>query len=248
MIAHAVSGYPKEVCGLVAGGKYYPCENVAPEKGDGTPAGSDEFKISGEQWSEVEDIAPIELVFHSHPDWVSTPSEADLSACEASGVPWSILSVREGVADTWSHCKPCGYQAKLIGRAFAHGVHDCLSIILDYYKRERGVDLGNYDRQDGWWNAGGNLYLENLPKAGFVQVFRPEQGDVILMQIRSPVPNHAGVFLADGIIASEPEHYPAPSSILHHMHGYESRRDIYGGYWAENTVSIWRYVGKTQDD
>lgn len=237
MTLHAIAEYPKEACGLVAGGKYYPCENFAQQAGDA-------FKISPEQWAMVEDIAPIEAVFHSHPDWPSDPSEADRASCEGSGVPWIIVSIRGGKADGWSRIEPEGHVTPLVGRAFVHGVHDCLSIILDYYKRERDIDLGSYDRDDNWWNDGGNLYLENLPAAGFVQVFSPQQGDVILMQIRSPVPNHAGVFLADGIIASEPEHYPAPSSILHHMYGQLSRRDVYGGYWAENTVSMWRYVGK----
>lgn len=240
MISHAKDEYPKEACGLVVGGEYHPCENISTQ-------GADAFQISGERWAELEDIGPIEAVFHSHPDWVSTPSEADRASCEGSGVPWLIVSIRDGKADGWSMIEPVGHQTPLIGRAFVHGVHDCLAIILDYYKRERGVDLGSYDRKDNWWNEGGNLYLENLPRAGFVQVFAPEQGDVILMQVRSPVPNHAGIFLADGIIAAEPEHYPAPGTILHHMHGRDSRRDIYGGYWAENTVSIWRYVGKNQN-
>lgn len=237
MVSHAKREYPKEACGLVVKGVYHPCENVSQ-------GGKDSFQISGERWAELEDIGPVEAVFHSHPDWVPDPSEADKAACEASGVPWLIVSIRDGRVAGWSEIAPSGHKTPLIGRAFVHGVHDCLSIVLDYYRREMGIDLGSYERQDNWWNDGENLYLENLPKAGFYQVFSPEQGDVILMQIRSPVPNHAGVFLADGIIASEPEHYPAPGSILHHMYGRESKRDIYGGYWAENTVSIWRHAGK----
>ena len=242
MLAHAIADYPREACGLVAGGVYYPCRNMAH------PDSKDAFQISGEQWAQIEDIAPIEAVFHSHPDWISAPSEADKASCEQSGVPWFIVSIRDRKADGWSEIKPRGYEAPLVGRAFVHGVHDCLAIVLDYYKRELGIDLGSYDRKDNWWNEGGNLYLENLPAAGFVKVSAPLNGDIILMQIRSPVPNHAGIFLADGVIKCEPEHYAVQNSILHHMHGRESKRDIYGGYWAESTVSIWRYVGKDQND
>ncbi|WP_043946890.1 NlpC/P60 family protein, partial [Ralstonia solanacearum] len=41
-------------------------------------------------------------------------------------------------------------------------------------------------------------------------------GDVILMQVRAPVPNHAAVYLG-GV------------QMLHHLHGRLSSRDVYGG-------------------
>lgn len=234
MIAHAKREYPNEACGLVAGGKYYPCVNSHD-----TP--TENFRIDPERYAEVEDIAPIEAVFHSHPDHSATPSDADRAACEVSGVPWVILGLESGKVSGWQTITPKG--APLVGRVFVHGSHDCLGIILDFYRREMGVELGNYKREDNWWNKGENLYLDLLPKAGFKKVENLEHGDVVLMQVRSPVPNHAGVYLKTGILETEPNLYPAPGSILHHMYGRDSKRDVYGGYWAENTVSIWRYVG-----
>ena len=233
--------YPKEACGLVAGGKFYECDNSAEDP-------LNDFKISGEEWARVEDIAEVTHIVHSHPDQRSRPSESDKLSCEALGLPWVILEVREGKAtDDVSHVEPCGYVAPMVGRAFKHGLHDCLSIVLDYYRREMGIELGEYEREDDWWNNGQDLYRDLLPKAGFEQIYGDElkQGDVILMQIRSPVPNHAAVYLADGIIRTEPDHYPCPGSILHHMYGRDSKRDPYGGYWRENTVSVWRHGGKT---
>ncbi|SCZ75237.1 NlpC/P60 family protein [Pseudomonas sp. NFPP18] len=120
-------------------------------------------------------------------------------------------------------------------------MHDCLSIVLDFYCREMGIDLGQCEREDGWWEKGRNLYLENLPAAGFVQVSAPQHGDMVLMQTRSKVPNQAGVYLADGVLKTEPEHFPAPGTILHHLYSRDSKRDIYGGYWREVTVSYWRH-------
>jgi len=111
------------------------------------------------------------------------------------------------------------------------------------YRREMGIDIGDYEREDGWWDKGGNLYLENLPAAGFEKVSNLQHGDLVLMQIRSPVPNHAAIFLADGVLKTEPEHYPALGSILHHLYNRDSKRDVYGGYWSEATVSIWRHHG-----
>lgn len=236
MTAHAKREYPKEACGLVAGGKYYACENTHP-----TPLES--FRIDPERYAEIEDLAPIEAVFHSHPDHDATPSAADRAACNASKLPWLILSIKEGLAAGWESLKPVG--EPLVGRVFVHGVLDCLTIVLDFYRREMGIELGNYHREDDWWNKGHNLYLDLLPAAGFVKVSDLKHGDVVLMQIRAPVPNHAGIYLESGILTSEPDLYPAPGSILHHMYGRDSKRDPYGGYWAENTVSIWRYAGKS---
>lgn len=240
---HAVADYPHECCGLlIREGRrrvYVPCRNTAS-----TP--SEHFRLAPEDYAAAEERGEILAVVHSHPDCPATPSEADRVACEASGLPWHIVEVRTGDdgqvrTGEWASCTPNGYQAPLIGRAFAHGVHDCLSIILDYYRRELGIELGDYQREDGWWDKGGNLYLDNLPAAGFVQVSQLQQGDIVLMQIRSPVPNHAAIYLADGVLHSEPEHYPAPGSILHHLYGRDSKRDTYGGYWGEVTVSYWRH-------
>jgi len=243
---HAIAQYPDECCGLLIREgrrqRYVPCRNTAT-----TP--SEHFRLAPQDYAAAEECGEILAVVHSHPDYPATASEADRVSCEASGLPWHILEVRKD--DAGRVCKgelvtitPSGYLAPLIGRAFVHGVHDCLSIILDYYRREMGIELGDYDREDGWWDKGANLYLENLPAAGFEQVSQLQQGDIVLMQIRSPVPNHAAIYLEDGVLKAEPDHFPAPGSILHHLYGRDSRRDTYGGYWAEVTVSCWRHQSK----
>lgn len=237
-IDHALDAYPSESCGLVVDGEYVRCANQAEKPGE-------HFILSPADYKAAASRGEVQAIIHSHPDYPCAASEADLAGCEESELPWGIIEVRQGryVRHRWY--EPQGTEAPLIGRQFYHGVHDCLSIILDYYKRERGVDLGNFNREDGWWERGGDLYREHLPAAGFVQVDDgPQDGDVVLMQIRSRVPNHAGVFLADGQLRTEPSGYPVPGCILHHLYGQLSRRDVYGGMWAEKTVSIWRYDPK----
>lgn len=236
MQQHFEAKYPQEACGLIVDGVFHPCDNIADSP-------LDTFKISAEDWARCEDIGEIDAVAHSHPDAWSRPSQADKAASEALGVPYIIQSVREGKCEGLpSTYTPCGYVVPLVGRNFQHGSFDCLGIILDYYQRERGIDLGSYDREDDWWNKGKDYYRELLPAAGFYQISTPtEDGDVVLMQIRSPVPNHAGIFLASGKLVTEPEHYPSPGCILHHLYGRDSKRDPFGGYWLDNTVSYWRY-------
>ncbi|MBP3999914.1 C40 family peptidase [Pseudomonas koreensis] len=240
---HALAEYPRECCGLVIRENrrqvYVPCRNTAT-----TP--SEHFRLAPEDYAAAEDRGEVLAVVHSHPDYPATPSEADRVACEASGLPWHILEVRKGddeqlVAGELVTTMPEGYQAPLVGRPFHHGILDCLTLVQDFYQREMGIQLPQYEREDDWWNKGQNLYLDLYEGAGFYQVNDLRHGDLILMQIRSPVPNHGAVYLADGILKSEPEHYPAPGSILHHMYGRDSRRDVYGGQWAEYTRMVLRH-------
>jgi len=53
---------------------------------------------------------------------------------------------------------------------------------------------------------------------------------VIVMQVRAPVPNHAGVYIGDGLM-------------LHHLYNRLSSRDVYGGYWQECTRIVLRHPG-----
>lgn len=244
--AHMTLAYPLEACGLLLeDGTYVPCINSAP--------GDQDFRISGQEWARAEDMGRVVSVIHSHPDSDPKPSESDRVSCEASELPWEIYSVREvdGVATVTDHftLNPSGYQSPLIGRPFFHGTLDCLQIILDYYRTELGIDLGKYEREDGWWDAGKDYYRELLPLAGFVKLeglveeMDLKTGDVVLMQIKSPVPNHAGIYLKEGVLKSMPDLFPAPGSILHHLYGFDSKRDVYGGYWLKCTTSVWRHHG-----
>ncbi len=224
--AHAQEDYPREACGLIVVVKgrerYVPCRNLA--------AGSEHFLLPAEDYAAAEDMGEVIAVVHSHPDAPATPSEADRVACEASGLPWHIVS---WPADDLRTITPSGYQAPLVGREFAHGVLDCYTLVRDWYQRERGITLPDFPRRDDWWQHGEDLYMRHYAEAGFVAVSQdqPEQaGDVILMQLRSPVPNHAGVYLGDG-------------TMLHHLHGRLSSRDVYGGYWQEITRCVLRYQG-----
>ena len=236
--AHAMAEYPRECCGLVvaaAGGEaYVACRNAAT-----TP--SEHFILPAEDSAAVEDQGEVVAVVHSHPNAAATPSDADRVMCEASGLPWHIISVGQCTgADPecgdLQTIEPCGYQAPLVGRQFAHGITDCYALVRDFYARELGIRLSQYGREDDWWEKGQDLYsLERLRAEGF-NLFdgEPRRGDMVLMQIRSPVPNHAGVLLGDG-------------QMLHHLHGRLSDVVPYGGMWAERTRYIVRHKDARHD-
>lgn len=222
---HALSESPRECCGLIVRrdgmDEYVPCRNLSSSP-------HEQFTLSPEDWARAEDRGEIITIVHSHPFASAEPSEADRVACEVSGLPWIIVNPQTSQVVCF---EPSGYEAALIGRPFVYGVHDCYSLVLDYYRRERGVTLKYYPRDDrfSWWKAGQNLYIERFSASGFIAVDSPEEGDVILMQVESPVPNHLAVYLGDNLM-------------LHHLVNQLSKRDVYGGYWQKHTVKFLRYV------
>lgn len=222
-IAHAKAEFPREACGLVVIRKgrevYLPCRNIG--------VGTDNFVLHPEDYAAADEMGDIVAVFHSHPNLPATPSQADRVSCEASGLHWFIVNIPN---ETWCDLTPTGYTAPLIGREWSHGVLDCYALIRDWYRENRAIDLPDFVRFDDWWHNGQNLYVENFAKAGFSAIDESDLkvGDVILMQIMSPVTNHAAIYLGDGII-------------LHHIQNRLSTREIYGGYWLKHTTHVLRH-------
>ncbi len=220
---YAVHQMPREACGLgiIEKGRerIIPCKNIAEKKND--------FAICPRDYLNAFRRGEIIRVYHSHCHVSPRPSEADLVACEASGLPWAIVSVPGG---TWNDFKPSGYKAPLVGRTWSHGVLDCYSLIRDFYSQELGISLPDFEREEEWWLKNKNLYEDNFQKAGFFEVPLSDiqTNDVVLFQILSPVTNHGAIYLGNEII-------------LHHLHGRLSCREILGGYYSKNISKILRF-------
>lgn len=229
--AHAAAEFPHECCGLVvfwpasAQVSYLRCANMAPG------SMQDSFVLDPQAWADVEDAGgEVLAVVHSHPNASAHPSMADRVMCERSGLPWLIMGWPSGVM---TRTDPTGWLAPLIGREFAHGTLDCYTLIRDYYAQELAIALPDFQRADGWWEtpgaAGCNLYRDNFAAAGFHLVDgRPQAHDVLLMRVAARVDNHAAVFLGDG-------------TILHHLYGRLSCRDVWGDGWARHTTGVLRH-------
>lgn len=243
---HALADYPREACGLIlAAGdkqKYVRCRNAAENGQD--------FKLPAEDYATAEDQGQVLAVVHSHIDRDAQPTEADLVSCEATGLPWHIVAVGQDAGEDapaiigWHSFKPTGYQAPLVGRTFHHGQIDCYTLIQDFYDRELGIEIPDFERPDNWWDdpQNGELYLDNFEKAGFVQADTdPQYGDVILMQYRSERTNHGGVYLGNRDLKSQPGLHPVPDALLHHAMPRLSERVLYAGYWRDNTRMIVRH-------
>jgi proteasome lid subunit RPN8/RPN11 len=226
MIQQAVAGSPQEVCGLVVsrGSK---CRLVQAKNLSEQPHLN--FDLDPDAWLEVADDEEVIGVYHSHPRGTAHPSMADLTGCEASGLAWHIVNLEGNYTCT----QPTGFEAPYLGRPYVHGVHDCFSICRDWYMREWKLDMPNPERGFEWWEKGQNLYLDHLESAGFKVITgqTPEVGDGFLIQVNSPVPNHAAVYIGKGLI-------------LHHVQSRLSTQDPYGGMWQKHTTHHLRHVSR----
>lgn len=224
---HAKEEYPKEAVGLVhvikGKNRYFKCQNLAE-----TP--DEHFILNPKDYLEAEKKGEIIAVVHSHPKTNPAPSPADKVACEASGLPWFIVNPN---TETWGEYKPEGWELAYVGREFSHGIVDCYSLVRDFYKREFKLQLNDYNRRDQWWEKGENMYLDNFAKEGFKETTLEQiaYGDLFLMQLESPVPNHAGIYLGDGVV-------------LHHVQGRLSSRDVYGGYYQKVTAKVLKHESR----
>jgi cell wall-associated NlpC family hydrolase len=234
MLAHAEAEAPRECCGLLLELKGDLLYRAAANLAEGA-AGQDRFTLDPAAWLLADELgAEVVAIVHSHPGASANPSMADRAQCERSGLPWVIVG--------WPSAhlvelQPEGWEAPLKGRTFHHGVMDCYTLVQDWYRREWGLVLPDFEREDGWWEPaqGKDLYRDGLEAAGFVPVHATEgellPGDGLLMRVLASVPNHAAVYLGDGMM-------------LHHPYGQLSRVERYDWNWQRRTAMVVRHRSK----
>ena len=232
IIAHANADYPRESCGVIVGKEYIPCKNIA--------AGTAQFEICPIDLVGAAKEGEIKAYVHSHPDGSCQPSMPDRVQMNLHAKPWVITN---GI-DVELH-QPDGYQAPLLGREYHHGLMDCYTLVKDYYQRELGITLGDYQRDDVWWESADSkpLYLDNFKTEGFVEVDTIQEHDLILCRLgRTEHVNHALVFIGDGKLKSErTDDVIGDCLVLHHPYNRESLRDLYGEQWQRRAAVIVRH-------
>ena len=223
ILAHVNSSPTKEICGLIVSLKkklkYVHTRNVAEIGPD--------FIIDAEELAEIEDKYKIQAVVHSHINVNPEPSQADLIEIERHNLPYLIVNFP---VNTYTLTYPSGYIAPYEGRPFVSGITDCYSLWRDFYERELGIYMEDYNRTYEWWHKGENLYMDNYKEAGMIEIDRKElkRGDIILMRIGSQVLNHCAVYLGD-------------NRMLQHLTGRLSSIDIYGGWYQKCTGMYLRH-------
>lgn len=227
--AHAISVFPEEACGIVVGGDYIACTNVADNP-------TLDFIIAPAEINPYIVAGTLQAIIHSHPAVkilaASTPSANDIQGQITTAVPWGIIDTDGEVAADAYWFGDFKLDEPLIGVQFRHGVDDCYSAIRKWYWQKRGVKLIDIPRDDQWWTGTDNLYLDNFASAGFVQISINElqDGDVVFGKINSQVLNHAGVYL-DNVEDGRGLFY-------HHLPGRLSRREPANAWVNRGEIAV----------
>ena len=225
-LAHAKEQDPKEACGLLLNvrgkEKYYPCKNLSISC-------FQEFIIDPEDYVKADNTGEIIAIVHSHPVTPPTPSQADKLSCEKSNLPWYIVNPK---TEEWAYLKPCGYEAPILGRQWVWGVTDCWSLVRDWYKEEKKIELKDWERPLSVEDFNKDPLFERCAlSTGFRKLEADEKlqnGDVLLMSILGKGLNHAAIFL-DG-------------DVLHHLSDRLSCIEPYSEWLLKCTGGRYRYA------
>lgn len=203
--AHAVESYPNECVGFFdTDGIYHKLQNlsVEPTKHAVPPAKVVASLLANDK---------IAALCHSHPDGPDCPSELDMRSQEEMYLPYSIIATNgQACAKPFVWGDTLVDDRPILGRPFRHGVNDCYDLLRALFLRSHEILLPQFARGWEWWlpsyEGETDLYRRGFAEAGFNEVSQtdPKPGDVWLAAVRSKVPNHAGVYLGDGLCVHHP--------------------------------------------
>jgi len=216
--AHFIACHPNEGVGYFKGDTFYPVENVTtldPRRSFACPL-------------EVM-LEDPDLICHSHttgwevcsPDIdPRAPSKEDLDGQIATAVEWALFVTDGETCDDPIYWGNPDNRPPLIGREFIFNAQDCLSLAQDYYYSTHDIRLPNLGRNHFWSQEGEDHIGQNYEAWGFYDVTAEDllPGDALLYKVRSPVPNHIGIYLGG-------------NQVLSHWYGRISQVEDYGK-WA----------------
>ena len=223
MQTHFESEYPREACGVVGivkgKKKYFPCENLANN--------NEEFILSASDYFKVKQQADVIAIVHTHPDGEAAPSDHDINACNALGIPYYIFSYPEmelHIQEPKKNLNP------LVGREYEFGKQDCFEAMRDWLASKNINIPPRAPFEDDWWDKGLNYFTEEtISQWGFQKVAKPQANDLLIFQVKESVPDHCGVYLGNDIF-------------FHHAENRLSCRESILPFWHKKIVGIYRYV------
>lgn len=227
---HAQQEEPRECCGLlVRSPRGYlsvrKANNIADEP-------ERFFQIPTADYLSAKAEGEVVGYYHSHVLEGPEPSDADRHAAQAAQLPLYIHSLRDG---TLGVHVPDGFRAELEGRRFVPMVFDCVSLVWDYLRDRRGIELPLLPRTRRSYFHGADIDWRPWLDEFGGQIIRgtPQEGDVLVMIVNHAAkPNHLGIFLGDGHFLHQPGQAP-------------SRREVWVGEWQRATAFVVRFPDKT---
>jgi proteasome lid subunit RPN8/RPN11 len=214
---HALKDAPNEACGFICVNylgqvTVLPCENLAKNK-------KGRFSIHPKMNAEAEKLGHIAAFYHSHASEFLDPaadkfSIEDIDTSFESAIP-ALLYVHPH--DTWHYSQPMTYKpAELLGRPFVWGVWDCYTLVKDYYKIHKGVQLGHYFPPDNANLSSDFGYEGHISQENFREIPLEElqKDDVILLKIHSQFINHCLVYTGDNNFIHQPANKISSAGML----------------------------------
>lgn len=215
---HSLQEAPREACGIIVttpdGQAIQRCKNIAENP-------EEEFEMSVKEFGYHERSALL-AYYHSHPIGADlTFSEVDKWVAEALNKPSIIYFVQ---TDDFKIYVPKGMEIPYVGRPFVKLALDCISLVIDYYRREYNIHLKDFihkGRENSNWDKDLKHVLEYANKTdleehyydnGFKTVFdgpikdlkKMKKGDIILMrQGRLPCSSHVGIYLGNNRVLQQ---------------------------------------------
>lgn len=203
----------------------FPCDNIHKDP-------ENFFEISGDAFIAASNVG-IVCLWHSHTQGQDNFSVQDVNLYRALDIPFYLFSIQTGVERWISPAETLPY----LGRPYLYGVHDCFSLVRDYYRQELGIEIDDFERLDpqemndptmqirmfDYWKAQG---FSPLPENALLQ-----KGDVLLQAVEAATPNHIGVIVD-----------PEANVFYHHLLNRASEPAVYGGYWKQATLGVYRHA------
>lgn len=120
--------------------------------------------------------------------------------------------------DKFNYMEPIEGEVPFVGIPFEMGTNDCYTLAQKYYKKYLGIELGDYDRDENWFEEDPLLIERNYKNEGF---FKLEDGDL---------PKKHDAIMLTGYKtehATHPMIYVGDNLLLHHPRDKYSTYDIY---------------------
>lgn len=212
--------YPAEMCGLLVEGSFIACTNVHEDA-------LHNFRIATEEFAQY--VGRIEAIVHSHTAKqglvynydIRTPSMNDVAMQKQVGVPFLIFGTDGNcIMEHVEYPKP--FNNNYVGRPWMWFIHDCYSIVRDYYYFEKKIVLSEHKAIDllNPFTAMRTSYVPLLEEVGF-NLQEPRafmEGDILLMNSRlGGRKNHLGIVTAKGIL------HQLEMSVIHPMENFIGR-------------------------
>lgn len=165
---------------------------------------------------------------HSHCANDEAFSEADIESINITQVPWFVYSTK---SRRFNFRRPDNVYPPLVGREYILGMHDCVGLIADYFKKFYDLSFPFFCRTHDMMSHGYPLDHVLLLRLGFqeVKTDKPEINDVVLIRFNFNLPvTHAGVIVKDDLL-------------LHQITGKVSCVEQYSGVWERMTRFVFRH-------